>query len=324
MLSEIFTQSLTKDYAESETRKNVTISSIGYCQKKLYEQIRRQEKTELSPETISKFFRGSSIHEKIPKILWKWRGKFDNFKFIKSEGEVKIKIDGIKDLVGHYDLHCEIDNKQYVVDYKIVDYMNRIKEAQQHYKDQLMMYADGLGISKCILIYFDSSNFSSKEFVFDVNQNRVNTLKMKYIHIHECLQGKQQMQKPFKEFKDGGWECKYCQYKNECWSKEEIKEGFEKNNEVKEFDEKLSIRYINVMKQKEKIDNEFDEIKEQIEKELAGYQGENKYMYANYTAPTTTTGYNKKKLESIVPLDLLSKCQYESQRKGFYKLKIKE
>jgi len=312
---------LAKDYQEEEARDYLGISQIGYCSLKLVRQVLRKEKTELKPEVLGKFFRGKAIHEEIPSLIWRNRAYFREkfgLKYIKSEKEVIIKINEYE-LKGHLDMLFEDKTGNLVVfDWKVVNFIP--KEPHQHYLDQLFMYAEAVGANKVALVYFDSENMQDKMFEMTIDKARIAFLKDKYYDIMQLIKKEKEPDKPYQHF-DDSWECSYCQYKNECWSKEEIERFYTKKDVTMPIEFDLARRYANIAKEFNKLKEMKEELEEQIKIKLNGAEGVSDFFSVRYIVPEPKIDYN---INAIKQKYDLKEFEILKQNKPYYKFILKK
>lgn len=316
----MFLELLEKDYYEKEQEQKVTISKIGYCELKLVKQILKQEKTELKAEVLGKFFRGSAVHEAIPSILFRYRTFLrEKYGLIyqKSEMPVSINIEGHK-LTGILDMLFKNREGEYIVfDWKVVNYIPQ--EPHQHYIDQLYMYAEGVGAKKVSLVYFDSETMKEKEFRLFVDRERIEELKQKYIRMMKHLEGGTEPNKPFKSFSES-WECSYCQYKSECWTKQEIKDYWDKQNNVVAISEDIAKQYYEIATKYKELEKQKKELEENIKNLLQGAVGICDLFSVKYITPAAKEDYD---LEAIKKEFDIEKFKIIKESKPYYKFTLK-
>jgi CRISPR-associated exonuclease Cas4 len=138
---------------------------------------------------------------------------------ISSEKQVKIELTVNErniELIGHFDLLLQVNNKLYIVDIKTTKSVNWQVEnkylPKQEHIEQLNLYLHALGIEQGSIVYIDKSdgvifnhpvNYSSSIYEYSIN----NVTKMLEIEESKKLP-------PPKEI----WLCKFCQFNDVCWS----------------------------------------------------------------------------------------------------------
>jgi len=316
-LSNVIYNAIRLDYESSQQRDYIGISEIAYCQRKLYLQKSRNEKQEINPENLLKIYEGTSAHELLQSLLWKYRGRLDGFKYYKAEKEVEIE--GI--LKGHIDLLCELDGQIYVTDFKIVGNrkFSMLKDTpDEHYRIQLMLYAYSLKLPTAILLYINKETGKSKEYLIEVELETVAKYIEKAKELRYCIMEQVEPEIPFGKETES-WECSYCRYKQECWNKSFIE--IEKKDEAELIDAELENRYIKLCDEIEELEEEKKIIKDTITASLNGKKGFGFSLTATYTPPSEIINYDKNRLELLVSSDILSRCAKRSQKAGYYTLK---
>ncbi len=312
---------LSQEYENTEKRDYIGISQSGYCSLKVVRQVIRKEKTELKPEVLGKFFRGQALHNEIPSLIWRNRKYFREkygLKYLKAEKEVSIKIEN-EELKGHLDLLFENQEGNLIVfDWKVVNFIP--SEPHQHYLDQLYMYATAIETNKVALVYFDSENMKERLFERLVDPERVEFLKKKYLEMMQSIKSNQEPEKPFQAF-DESWECSYCQYKYECWSKDEIEKIYQKKFETKLIPENLTNEYLAIYKQYKETSNKKSELEEQIKDLLAGADGIGSGLSVKYIQTAPKEDYD---IEAIKKVYDIEKFKILKQSKPYYKFTVKE
>lgn len=317
----MFLELLEKDYYETEKEQKITISKIGYCELKLVKQVLRQEKTEVKPEVLGKFFRGSAVHEAIPSLLYKYRSYLTakyGLIYQKSEMPVKINIDkytlnGVLDL-----LFKDRRGGEFIVfDWKVVNYIP--DEPQRHYVDQLLLYADAIGAKQISLMYFDSETMKEKEFRMPIDISRIKYLKEKYVRMMKHIENKTEPEKPFTSFSDS-WECSYCQYKNECWTQGEIKDFWDKKNNIITISEDIAKQYYEIATKYKELEKQKKELEENIKNLLQGADGISDLFSVKYITPSSKEDYD---LEAIKKEYDIEKFKIIKESKPYYKFTLK-
>jgi len=309
-------QALEAGYRAEKPRKYIGISQLPYCEKKLFKQATRKEKTELTDQVLLSFLTGSATHEKLQNLLRKHRGSLP-FKYKRAEKKVRIATPAGNTLKGHADLIAEIDDKEIVIDFKIVN-ENKFRYTDKpdfHYKDQLMLYAYGLGLQHCQLCYLCKNSGKQITFAFPVDFSRIQVLLKKYDALLEAIEHERLPEKPFKS-ENETWQCRYCQYSRECWGFIEIEKD---EKEIAVIPSNTEIKYLKLLKEREEIEEQINEIKCKIIVDADGKDALGAQLRASYIQPAEMISYDKKKLEKMFPLESLKPCQRITRKKGYYR-----
>jgi CRISPR/Cas system-associated exonuclease Cas4 (RecB family) len=296
------------------------VSQIGYCILQNYRLYNRKENKIIKEDALRRMFIGTASHDYM-RINMESK---DNILVIDKEIEVYTKIDN-HIISGTIDLIIKNikSNKTYVVDYKFVDinYYKNIKEAPQHYIDQIMMYGyiakeNGIHIDKCILVFICKNTNAIKEYEIEIDNNRIKELLDKYRFI---LAGGGEPDKPYNEPE---WECNYCQYYYECWKQDKQYEKLEDivNYDNDEYKTLLCEEYADNHNNIKMLNNRNEEIKEELIYGLQGKTGDSKYVKLTYVPPVIKKIYNVNKLNE----ENKTKIEEEKTTSGYYKVYIKK
>ncbi len=318
MLGELITQAMVMNH-EDNVRDYVGISGIGYCELKLQRLFQRKDVAEVPPAQLLAFLTGTGTHELIFKLLWKYRGKLEGFKYNKREKEVSVTTARGNILKGHLDLDAEIKGVKLTADLKVVDEraFEYLSEPYQHQVDQVMMYSFAEKLKDWLIVYFckgGSKKGQFKEFSGKVDERRIAFLLEKYDRI---MSG--EANKPF-ETPDGSWECGYCQYYKECWGE---KEYIKKQSGIEEITNvQLELRYIELKAQYDQAKDDLNDVKEELTAGLNGKRGEGEHLSAIFYKGGESVSYDSTLLKHFVDPKVLEKCTKISQKSGYYALRI--
>jgi len=178
-----------------------------------------------------------------------------------------------------------------------------------------MLYGAGLGLQYCQLCYICKSTGKQKTYDFIVDLERVNTLLRKYDALLDSIRDKQEPDKPFKTEMEN-WQCRYCQYSHDCWGYIEL----EKNSrEIATIPADLESQYIELSEQLNDLNEQLDMVKASITDMASGKNAAGSYLKASYVPPSESIGYDRTKLEKMIPLNMLKPCQRITRKKGYYR-----
>lgn len=314
-------KSLENDYYDEGKRNYIGISQISYCPRKLYNQFVRKDKPEMTDSTLLKFLVGRATHDYIQSLLWKHRGEID-IKYRKAEMDVNIPV-GQYVLKGHCDLTANVGGVETAVEFKTVSerrfgYVRN--KPDTHYVHQVMLYAYGLGLEMCQLVYFSYETGRMKVYDFEVDKVVVSELLSIFESIMDSIKKEQVPDKKFGSPSES-WECGYCAYADECWELSEIETV--RKDEFISIDKNLETEFIKLKQDIDLMKIALDNVKCRLENGLDGAKAVGNKLTGIYINPTVAMGYDKRKLEKEVDTAILEKCQKISNRKGYYKWNIK-
>jgi CRISPR/Cas system-associated exonuclease Cas4 (RecB family) len=180
---------------------------------------------------------GNGIHKIIQDIL---HGS-DKVKVIESEKCKEAELNGLQ-FIYYVDAIIEIDNKKYIVEIKstYASGWNSIeKDPKSDHVDQLMAYMELEKVDRGILIYIGRDNGYMVEYAFaktkeiqkrlldrldklkklrdDIRDSRIPDRDYSMVFKRVGAGLSESFTKDKKKYKSD-WQCRYCQYKDKCWS----------------------------------------------------------------------------------------------------------
>lgn len=315
-------EAITLDYLTEDARNYTGISEISYCIRKNFLKRTREEKTALNTATLIRFLVGRATHDYIQSLLWKLRGQLEGFSYRKSEKEIEIKTND-HTLRGHADLIARLGDQEFVIDFKIVGNSRfcYINEPDEHYVDQLILYAYGLGLNDCEIVYVNRETGETKYFDFTVDKNRVDYLLEKFERLENAIENNEEPDKAFETDSDS-WECSYCQFYSHCWGEKTYpdKDG----TALEKIPADLESEYVRVSQEFDLLKGDLDELKVALEQIGNGRNLVGDKLNGSYIPPSTSESYDKKLLEKEIDKSLLGKCIRTTSKKGYYRFTLKK
>ncbi len=180
----------------------------GMCPRALFYKFKAPKAHE--PKTLRKFRVGTMIHEEVQRILGQSKKQW-----VECERPVTVT-DVETDMVvsGKADVFIIENNKRTVVELKSVNTIKFVRdkgEPNKHHVAQLTMYMRALR-AEGYLVYVDKTNLETQTFKVPYVENYFKHLMDKFRKVYEHL--------TLNTLPDtdpiDSWECRWCQYKNEC------------------------------------------------------------------------------------------------------------
>jgi CRISPR-associated protein Cas4 len=110
---------------------------------------------------------------------------------------------------GKADVLVEVGNEKYVVEFKSIRCLPR--QALRHHVEQLNLYLAALNCQNGFIIYLEKSALKHRVFPVKFEQTIFNGLLERAQRLHKALMAGEKP-KPDAE----PWECRFCEFKNEC------------------------------------------------------------------------------------------------------------
>jgi CRISPR-associated protein Cas4 len=110
---------------------------------------------------------------------------------------------------GKADVLVEVGNEKYVVEFKSIRCLPR--QALRHHVEQLNLYLAALNCQNGFIIYLEKSALKHRVFPVKFEQTVFNGLLERAQRFHKALMAGEKP-KPDAE----PWECRFCEFKNEC------------------------------------------------------------------------------------------------------------
>lgn len=110
---------------------------------------------------------------------------------------------------GKADVLVEVGNEKYVVEFKSIRCLPR--QALRHHVEQLNLYLAALNCQNGFIIYLEKSALKHRVFPVKFEQTVFNGLLERAQRFHKALMAGEKP-KPDAE----PWECRLCEFKNEC------------------------------------------------------------------------------------------------------------
>ena len=312
-------QAIKANY-DNDIREGVTMSSAGYCELKTQKLYINKEKPDIPVDRLLAMLTGTATHDYIFKLLYKYRGEIEGFKYRYREREVVMDTPW-GPYRGHLDMAAEVNDTEEVIDLKVVDVgpFVYIKVPRYHDKKQLMLYLAAEGKKNCRLVYIckggKTTTAKTKEYPFEVDDALVAELVVKFGRI---MEGK--AEKPFDNPTDS-WECGVCPFYEECWGK---KTFMQKQDSVAEIPADLEEAFIAIKAKYDQAKADMDAVKENIQEYLGGKRGEGSSMSAWFIGPRTQTTYDSSLLRKYIAEDKLKLCAKTTDKSGYYNMRLKK
>jgi len=110
---------------------------------------------------------------------------------------------------GKADVLVEVGNEKYVVEFKSIRRLPR--QALRHHVEQLNLYLAALNCQNGFIIYLEKSALRHRVFPVKFEQDIFNGLLERAQRLHKALMTGD---KPKPDAQP--WECRFCEFKNEC------------------------------------------------------------------------------------------------------------
>jgi len=199
-------------------------SMIGYCMRKLFYIYKSGDSYKVDEKRLRIFESGKIYHEWFSNIL-------NELGFIIKEGrgEKVIDVDGEKiKLIGTFDdlVFLEAENgtnNRFIVEIKTTSSIRGIKEPNRMHVIQLNVYLNFMNIEKGIIFYIDRDSLETKGFIVQKDEKLFEETIKRVITLHKCLIENRLPTAEASLDIDRKWECEYCDFVEECYSK--IREG---------------------------------------------------------------------------------------------------
>ena len=190
---------------KERTHKVFYASELGYCPLKIFFSITQPRRAEL--RALKVFRVGDLVHEYIQRLLEE-QG---------AQSEVPIR--QIVDLTRGIEVHGRIDVLHEGEPYELKSAGRLPDEPYAHHVAQLNAYLHMLGVERGYLVYFEKNTFDIAQFTVKRNPHLWEMTLDKIRAVHDAVEAKQQGDEWLDKllaYNVGGWECKYCVYRDIC------------------------------------------------------------------------------------------------------------
>lgn len=210
-----------KEKREERNQEHFYISDAGKCQRAIYLSIKGYPRKEKDARVLRIFDRGDVTHRGLMNALF----GIPEIRVIASEVDIPPK-----ELIrGRADAIVSIDNKVYVVEMKSSSEFKfqKLDEPEETHQEQLQLYMHYFKVPQGILVYENKNTQELKEFELKYNPEicrklllELRTLKEQYIEQDIIppipLKFKKAREVAGGVEKNFPWECRYCDFKEEC------------------------------------------------------------------------------------------------------------
>lgn len=171
---------------------------------------------EISKDIIKVFKVGLMLHDFITEVLKS--GVSKDIQLVSTELPFRLEIDGMI-ISGRIDdiVHAKIEEKDYLVEVKSTGDLSYVHEPKEDNLMQLQLYMHAFKILDGILLYVDKRNLKSRSFDIKYDENIVNIALKRIKTLHGFLVENKIPDPEGRMFKEMGWQCKKCQYREECY-----------------------------------------------------------------------------------------------------------
>lgn len=338
MIGNLLRQAVKRKYEESEI-KGLSVSKIGYCPRKIVKDFLEQHKQDIPVNNLVRMLIGTGAHAEIEKIF----DYLEGAEVLLSEELLEININGFV-IRGKPDALFKLNDENILVDFKFVghNHFQHIllsQEAPNHYKDQIIFYKymietlKQISVDKMLLLFFDIDPASGNipnfvEIEVRPSEKRLQELIEKVKVVNEAIKNKTLPEVPA-DYSPSYWECRYCDYYEDCWGSEGVELETE---ELAEIPDDLAEQYISLDEHIKKLkaelkdaENMMEYVKSKIIETTRSQKAfnENYNLIMTYVQPKPRYVIDKEKLE-LEYSDVFEKVLIEKPQKGYYRFRRKK
>jgi len=219
-----------EDRREERNQEHFYISDAGKCQRVVYFSMKGYPRKEKEARVLRIFDRGDITHQRLMRALF----GISKIRVIASEIDMPSK----EIIHGRADAIISIEDKLYVVDFKSMNdfKFQKMEVPEPSHQQQLQLYMHYFKVPQGIILYENKNTQALKEFELKYNYK----LCKKIISDFESLKEQyldQDIVPPIplelKKAREGAnnnegkfpWECRYCDFREEC---DRVEEGTKK------------------------------------------------------------------------------------------------
>ena len=171
---------------------------------------------EVDKELTGVFQAGNMVHEFIVDVLKSEKNPHVNL--LGSEVPFKIDIDGLV-VSGRIDniIRVEVDKKVYLVEVKSASALKFLDKPSESHIMQLQLYMHKQKIHDGLVLYIEKNTLKTKVFDVKYDFNIVEEAVNRFRVLHNFLVSEKLPDPEARIEKDMNWQCKKCNYKEECY-----------------------------------------------------------------------------------------------------------
>ena len=191
-------------------------SEIGTCLRKTWYSYTKPKATDTKMLRI--FEAGNKLHEFIEEVLESEK----NPEVELLEKELPLRLE-YKDFLisGRIDnlILVRIENKEFLVEVKSCKYLP--KEFRKEHESQLQFYMHALGIHDGILLYVQKDNLETVAFEIQYDKEKAQQILKRFEALNKALKENEIPEAEARHDEEKIWLCERCQWKEECWKRED-------------------------------------------------------------------------------------------------------
>ena len=208
---------LVSNYLRRELRQkkigNYYPSDCGTCMRKAWYSYKLPRAFDI--ELLKVFEMGNLVHSFMLDVLNS--EKNPHIQLVGSEVPFRVNVDEII-ISGRVDsiITVKIEDEIYLVEIKSVSESSNLKEASKAHVLQLQLYMHYKGIRKGIIVYIKKNNLKAKQFEISYDYSKAKEAIDRFRDLHKYLVETKLPDAEAKAVEDMNWQCKSCQWENEC------------------------------------------------------------------------------------------------------------
>jgi len=188
-------------------------SEAGNCLRKTWYSYKQPKETD--KELIKVFEVGNMIHDFVVDVIKSERnaevellGAEVPFRFTEGAITISGRIDDI--------ILVKIAGKQYIVEVKSTSALKYTKEPSEGHVMQLQIYMRQMGVHNGIILYVEKNTLQSKWFETEYDAQKAEYALSRFRNLHSHLAENKLPAAEAKLVNEMNWQCKSCQYAEEC------------------------------------------------------------------------------------------------------------
>jgi CRISPR-associated exonuclease Cas4 len=193
-------------------------SEVGSCLRKVWYSYVKPKA--LEPEKIRIFEAGNIVHSFLAEVFRSERVK-DQVQLLQEE--LPVKLDTGEFLVsGRVDdlLLVKESGKTTLVEVKSTSRLDYVNEPQAQHAMQLQFYMHATGVHNGVLLYVEKNTLQAKSFDVPYDDRVAADAMARFTLLHHALLESKVPAPEAKLKSDTLWQCRYCEYRQECDAQE--------------------------------------------------------------------------------------------------------
>jgi CRISPR/Cas system-associated exonuclease Cas4 (RecB family) len=212
-----FIDNLIKEFLGKRIRERkegiIFPSEIGYCLRRLYYLYKKPK--EISFETLKLFESGNIVHGWFVNVLYSSYQK-DLIASFNYEQKLEYIENDLK-ICGRFDdiILIKIGEEKKLIEVKSAKGVDLIDKPKDHHYLQVNFYMKMLNMNKAYIVYISRTNLDMKVFEVSYSEEKFKELIKRAKFLNEHIKNNKL---PFQEARlnNSAWQCRWCEYKNEC------------------------------------------------------------------------------------------------------------